>query len=222
MKHYLLTVILVALTVSIAGCKIATVRTLEEDRIAKEGFNPNIYVDGIWDSELLPTFREEAVDINTLLSELRSNRESAIETYGRSSAIGDVSASYSFMVRGTGDVVQVEHEGLGNDVLYGVMAVDLEPTDGEADIEISIGDRFSRRNTAVRDAVGFISFNDFTNQTEFASVSTAIKDRILEDVINPLELGELQGSTIEFYGAFTLGSSLSAIEVLPVIIEVQE
>jgi predicted lipoprotein len=226
MKNYLLVVFLFAAVVGvifvISGGQIATVRTLQEDQLAKEGFNPDRYVDGIWSSELLPTFREEAIEINVLLSELEADREQAIAQYGRSSAIGEVSATYSFMVQGTGEIVDVQHEALGNDVLYGAMTVDLAPTDGEGDVDIMIGERFSRRNTAVRDGVGFINFNDFTNQTEFASVSTALKDRILEEVITPLELSELEGQTIEFFGAFTLGSSLSSIEILPVIIEVQQ
>lgn len=226
MRRKLLPILLLLVALVVFGCQLATVRTLEEDRRAKEGFNPDRYVEDIWEDELIPTFREDAVAINTLLEALEADRQAAIERYSRSSSIGDVSTSYSFMTYGTGRVVTVEHTDLGNDVLYGNMMVDLEPYDGEGDVEIAIGDRFSQRNTAVRDAVGFIDFNDFVNQTEFASVSRAIKNRILTDVIGMLELSELQGQTITFYGAFTISGSagfggIGPVEILPVIIEVQ-
>ena len=57
MKKYLSSFLLLALSIGtvavLSGCQIATVRTLEEDRLAKEGFQPDLYVDSIWESELL-------------------------------------------------------------------------------------------------------------------------------------------------------------------------
>ena len=41
-----------------------------EDTVQSEAFDPVAYVDGIWESELLPTFNEKAVELAKVLSEM--------------------------------------------------------------------------------------------------------------------------------------------------------
>ncbi|HEX2908561.1 MAG TPA: DUF2291 domain-containing protein [Phototrophicaceae bacterium] len=209
-KNVFLLLLFITVLATTTACTLATVRTLEEDKAAKEGFNPENYVSGIWDSKLLPLFQEKAVAVTTLLADLKKDEAVATKTYGSRSGTG----SYSFMIYGDAKVLTVNHESR-----IGLMSLDFLPEDGAPDANMAIGPVIRNRNEAVRDAVGFIQFNDFVNQTEFASVGSAIKDRILSEVIAPLDLDNLAGKTVHFYGAFTL-DDLSNIEIVPVVLEV--
>ena len=209
-KKTLLFFLLSSLLVVSAGCTLATVRSIEDDQTAKEGFNPERYVSEIWDDELLSAFHENATEVTSLLAQLESNEQAAIETYGNRSGTG----AYSFMIYGDAKVLEVDRESR-----IGLMGLDFSPYDGEADANMAIGPVIRNRNNAVRDAVGFIQFNNFVNQTEFAGVSSAIKDRILRDVISTIDLDNIIGKTIRFYGAFTW-DDISNIEIVPVTLEV--
>lgn len=211
-KIIILNIYSVMIVLVASGCTFATVRSLEDDEEAKAGFDPNAYVDGIWEDQLIATITENAIEINDLLSEIDADEDAAIERHGARSGTG----AYSFMVHGEAEVLEVNLESR-----IGLMTLDFAPTDGEADATMAIGPVIRNRNNSVRDAVGFIQFNDFVNQTEFAGVSSAIKDRILAEVIEPLALDSLQGKTISFYGAFTFDNR-DDIEIVPIQVEVSE
>ena len=194
----------------LSACTLATVRSIDEDEEAKAGFDPVVYVDGLWEEQLVATITENAIDINELLTQIDANEAAATEEYGARSGTG----AFSFMVKGEAQVLEVNLESR-----IGLMALDFAPYDGTADANMAIGPVIRNRNNSVRDAVGFIQFNDFVNQTEFAGVSTAIKDRILQTVIEPLDLESLPGKTVSFYGAFTLDNR-DDIEIVPISVEV--
>lgn len=209
-KHPLFAIAMGIVLLTTVSCTLATIRSIEEDAAATEGFNPERYVNEIWESELLPTVQEKAVEVTALLAELNADQDAATETYGSRSGTG----AYSFLIYGDGRVLEVDRESR-----IGLMSIDFAPYDGQADANMAIGPVIRNRNDAVRDAVGFIQYNNFVNQTEFASVGSAIKDRILRDVINPIDLETIAGKDIHFYGAFTL-DDLSSLEIVPVILEV--
>jgi predicted lipoprotein len=87
--------LLILALVTLSGCTIATIRSLEEDEVAKEGFSPENYVAGIWNEEFLPTMTESSVEIVDLLSALDADEEATIEQYGNRTSTGP----YSFMAR---------------------------------------------------------------------------------------------------------------------------
>jgi predicted lipoprotein len=202
---------LICIMLALTSCQLATVRSLSDDEEAKAGFNPDFYVDEIWETQFIPTFMENAVEINQLLSEIQANKDTAIASYGSRSGTG----SFSFMTQGEARVLDIDLESR-----IGLMSIDLAPFDGQPDANIAIGPAIRRRNNAAIDAVGFIRFNDFVNQTEFASVSDAIKQRILVEVLEPLDLESLKDQTIAFHGAFTLEDT-GDLEIVPVRIEVR-
>ena len=194
------------------SCSIATIRSLEEDEEAKKGFVATEYVDEIWDEQFLPTIRENAIEFTELLAQLDANENAAIEAHGSRSGTG----AYSFMTYGEAQILEVQTESR-----IGMMTLDFAPYDGQADASMAIGPVIRGRDTSLRDSVGFILFNDFTNQTEFAQVSDALKDRILETVLNDLDLDTIQSKTISFYGTFIF-SNRDDLEIVPVSLEVME
>lgn len=192
----------------LSSCTLATVRTIEEDRIAKEGFNADNYVAAIWDSEFIPTLEENAVNMVDLLVELDRDEDGATEEYGNRTSTGP----YSFMVETDVQIISLNRESR-----VGLAELDLPPYDGTVDIYLAIGPVL--RGNALRDAVGFIAFNDFTNQVEFAQVSDALKSRADADLISQTDFDVLVGQTVHVLGAFTL-SDRDEIVIMPVRLEV--
>ena len=209
---------------SLSGCVLATVRTLNEDEEAKQGFVGADYVDGIWDSQFMPAYDEQARDLTTLLPLIAQDQDATIAEFGHRSGTG----AYSFMVKGEGKILTFDTSSRA-----GLAAIDLNPPDGTADVSITIGPliKVSQR-AAVRDAVGFIVYNDFNNQEDFAAVANAMGDRIVnmiagklgadsEEAITDNEPATIEGKTVPLTGAFSLDDPANIV-VVPVALEVAD
>ena len=183
-------------------------RTIEEDEFIKKGFDPKLYVEKIWESKIIPTIISESNDINKILNELFINKEIAEEKYGHRSGTG----SYSFMINGRGTVIS-----LNDSSRVGSLSIALEK-DYNAEILLTIGPVIKK--DSIRDAVGFIKFNDFINQLDFADVSRIIKTRVLNEIIGPLNLKDIVGKQIIFYGAITFDRE-DKIFITPILIELE-
>ncbi len=207
---------------ALSSCTFATVRTLKEDKAAKQGFSGEDYVAQIWESKVLPTYQEQAQDLPTLLALIASNQQSAITQFGHRSGTGP----YSFMVKGEGKVTTLDTTSR-----TGILLVDLNPPDGTPDATLIIGPliKISQR-AAVRDAVGFVEYGNFVNQQEFADVANAMGDRIVPiiaaalgaenaDAIRTLDPASIEGKTISFTGAYSLEKPDEVI-IVPVDLKV--
>jgi predicted lipoprotein len=204
--------LLVAL-VALAACDIATVRKLdpttgkaiiEEER---QAFDARTFVATSWDARVLPTVQQRAVPLAVLRKALAEDRAAARQRYGTSTGSGRA----SFLVSGTARVLDVDTTSRS-----GVARLDLEPYDGAPDAELQIGPVI--RGTALRDALPFIRFDDFTNQLEYASVSRVLHQRIADSVLAKVDRARLTGRVIQFYGAFAEGAGTPL--VTPVILRV--
>ncbi len=202
--------ILTILMFTTSSCAFATIRSIDEDKEAKRGFVATQYVDEIWDGQFTETIHAQAVEFSELMTLLQADESAAIAAHGSRSGTG----SYSFMTYGQAQVLEVQTESR-----IGFMTLDIAPFDGEADASMAIGPVIRGRDTSLRDAVGFIQYNNFTNQTEFAQISDALKDRVLNTVLNEVDLNTITGKTINFYGTF-MWSDPSDVEIVPVSIEV--
>jgi predicted lipoprotein len=210
--NYLCLIILLSL--SLSGCTLATIRPLDtvtgkpiignED----EQFNAATYVQDMWDTQVLPVFQNNTTDVNTVLSALRENKNAASEKYGHH----DGQQPYSFVVSGTGVVKSVNTESRA-----GLALIDTTG-DGTPDLSLAIGPVI--RGTAIRDSMPFISFNQFTNQIQYASVSNEMNALVSTRVIAPLgDVKALEGKNITFAGSFTL-AELDQIVVTPAVLTV--
>jgi predicted lipoprotein len=198
----------------LAACDLATVRKLdpvtgkaiiEEERRA---FDARTFVEKSWTSRVLPTVRERAAPLAVLQRALAADRAAAIARYGSPTGTGRA----SFLVSGTARVLAVDTTSRS-----GVARLDLEPYDGSPDAELQIGPVF--RGTALRDALPFIRFDDFTNQLEYASVSRVLHQRNADSVLAKIDRASLAGRVIDFYGAVTEGAGTPL--VTPVILQVR-
>ncbi|MBV9642790.1 MAG: DUF2291 domain-containing protein [Verrucomicrobia bacterium] len=166
----------------------------------------NSFVDPIWKSKVIPTILAKAVDAVVLLAEIRANPEAAGQKYGRREA----SNPFNYMIKGSGKVTQVNTESRA-----GTMTVEVGNGSNHETINLQIGPVVI--GTALRDATGLVSFNQFTNQIDYAGVSKEMNLRAIKDALAGRDPGGFAGKTIQFFGAFTFDpKSTSPIRVTPV------
>lgn len=200
-----------------AGVQIATVKDKTEVEQQKEAqaFDAAKYVDGIWASRIVPKFEKDAVDLPALLNALVANQSAASEQYGVRPSTSDAVGEYYFMVKGEGRVISVDSETSRRTI-----DVNLKAYNGPVKVTIAIGPVFStNERLAIRDAYG-LTLDNFKDQMEYGAVATELNNRVRDSVIASLDVETLPGSTVEFYGAFSL-KDLREIVILPVIMNVK-
>lgn len=118
-------------------------------------------------------------------------------------------ASRAWFVRGQGLVTAVDQQSR-----VGLLRVSLSG-DNRA-VAIQIGPVI--RGTALRDALSFVAFSDFTNQFDFAAAANALNDRVSSDVLAPVPVNQLKGRRVTFVGATARsgGQADGVLEVVPV------
>jgi predicted lipoprotein len=180
------------------GCTI-----VRHDDKAKEGedtlsiyfdngeFDAAVYVDSVWEDQVVPRIKEHAVEAEELFSLLESDPERAVEQFGYRI---EITAPYNFMVEGSAGIVSANTESAA-----ATISLDLNGPDGKP-VEIQIGPVL--KGTAVRDSMDFISFEDFTNQLEFANVSREMNNRIKSSVLEAFGRENLAGTRVRFTGVF--------------------
>ena len=165
-------------------------------------FDARGYVASIWESRVLPTADRTPVELPMFTQGMvGASRQ-------------DGSRVRAVFVKGTARIAEIDRKSR-----VGIARLQpLRPTDRPAAIQIGP----VLRGTALRDALDFIRFTDFVNQLEFASVSSALNERVISDVLAPfdrLNVDALAGREISFVGAAPLLPA-ETIEIVPVRLQV--
>ena len=165
-------------------------------------FDAVSYVDGVWASKVVPTVHDKAMDVPTLLAALKADPAGTGPKYGRQAAAG---GPYSYLVKGEGTVTDVSTAPTGP------VTVEVAGPDGTTyPVTISTGPVIA--GTALRDAVGFIDFSQFTNQLDYADVSTQLNNRVKSEVVGKIDKASLKGKRVTFAGAVTaLGGTPASV-----------
>jgi predicted lipoprotein len=205
------------------------VKIADEEKTAKsEVFDPAAYVDGIWTSKLIPAFDQKAVDLSKILAEMQPDADGTapketLVAVAKKYGLITVGEAHAYMVKGSGKIVSVN---VGTSL--GTVEVALDGYSGPIKVLLYIGTRIPSDETSVRDAVGFISFGDFKEQTEYGKVGSEINSRVLFQVLNTVDRNNLMGKTISFQGAFNIRTfnmitiSLKEIKIVPMQIKLGE
>jgi len=214
----------------LAGRYGFTVVSIEdvEKAVQSETFDPVAYVDGIWETKLLPTFSEKAVELPKILSEMNPDASGTApkdELIAIANQYGmiTVGEAHVYMVKGSGKIISVNAE-----TSLGTAEVALDGYDGPIKALLYVGTRIPSDETSIRDAVGFITFGDFKEQTEYGKAASEINKRILTTVLSSIDRNNLVGKTISFKGAFTIRTfnliqiDVKELRIVPVEIELGE
>jgi predicted lipoprotein len=158
-------------------------------------FDAKQYVDSVWKDKVLPTVDQQAVDAATLLPALASDQEAASKQYGSQAGTG---SPFAFLVRGSGTVTEVDEDSPSHPV---TVQVDGLKGDGST-VQVVTGPVIA--GTALRDAVKFIKFSDFTNQLDYADAGTQLNAKVKTEVLAEADPKSLVGKKVDFAGAFSL------------------
>lgn len=162
-----------------------------------------IFTDGVW-AKLVPLFEDKAQDMAKVMPEIRADPDAAGEKYGRREATNP----YNYMVKGTGKVTEINTTSAAGTAMVEIPGLDEK-------VALQIGPVV--RGTALRDATGLVSFNQFSNQLDYADVSKEMNTRALKTVFASVPATSLAGKSVTFYGAFAFDPhSKSAVLVTPV------
>jgi predicted lipoprotein len=189
--------ILAALGFALEACKIvATPKkpTAGADDGTSSGFDPDAMVDAIWDSKVVPYLSAKAGPLPEVMALARSNPDEAGRKFGYRTKKG--SEPWTFVVRIDGRVIAAETASRA-----GTINVDTKG-DGKAAAVVQIGP--AMRGTVLRDALDFVSFNDFKNQIDYAQFGKAFNQRVVRTMLSKLPRDALVGRNVTALGAFTL------------------
>lgn len=199
----------------LSGCTIVPIEQAEQVK-QREAFDPVTYVDGIWESQIVPTILEKAVELPPVLTAIESDLTAA----GAEFATVSPSGALNFVVRGQGTVASVDTASRN-----GTAVIQIAGYNGPTTILLQIGPLV--RGDGVRDGVGFIKFGDFKDQTEFGQVSKELNRRVTAAVIGDLDLTTLVGKQVTFDGVFTIRTTnqtsidLSEVVITPVVLALE-
>lgn len=182
-----------------AGCsRVPGVYVYEKDgqgSAARAGaVDPRSYVADNWAAKIVPTVHDQATDVVTVAAAIERDPAAAGEQYGHRAG---TTSPYAYMVKGSGTVTEID-----TSVPTGPMTVEV-PRPGGDSLELTIATGPVIAGTALRDAVGFIAFGDFTNQIDYAEVANQINNRVKTDVIAKVDLDGVEGGRVDFHGAFS-------------------
>jgi predicted lipoprotein len=188
-----------ALGVTLSACKIvATARRQPAggDDATRADFNPAALVDAIWDSKVIPYLVAKAGALPDVVALARANPDEAGRKYGYRAPEG--SEPWTYIVKIDGRIVAADTASRA-----ATISVDTKG-DGRIAAIAQIGP--AMRGTALRDALEFVSFNDFKNQIDYAQFGKAFNQHVVRVSLSKLPREKLVGRDVKALGAFVLDS----------------
>jgi predicted lipoprotein len=156
-------------------------------------FDPDQSVASIWAPKVIPYFKKKAGPFLQVRELAAKSPDEAGAKFGyRAKSEG---TPWTLMVKIDGIVVDVSGQG-------------------KADAVVQIGPAI--RGTAIRDALDFVSFNDFTNQIDFAQFGKAFNTHVYRETLEKLPRDSLIGHKVSVLGAYPLVSATDTPLVTPV------
>ncbi|WP_329089872.1 MULTISPECIES: DUF2291 family protein [unclassified Streptosporangium] len=166
-------------------------------------FDPTVYGARTYEDKVVPVVERKAVELPVLVRAMTDDMKGAEKQYG----VRQGNGPYNFAVKGTGTAGAVES---------GLMPVAVRGLPPHTRVSLQVGPVIN--GTALRDVVGFITFEQFLNQVEYADAATALNDQMREKLLKHLDAPGLKGKKISFVGAFSFLTP-SVVTITPVSIK---
>jgi len=176
---------------------------------SRSSFDAASFVSSAWNQRVLPYFQTKAVDLRQVLDGIAVDYGQTAARSGR--RLGDVNGPVSFAVQDSGRVTAVNTESRA-----GTATIEVETAAGMKPVMLQIGPVV--RGNAIRDSLPFVSFQDFTNQIEFAQAGRALTDRAMAS-IKPALAALKTGERLHFSGAMTLTKADDPVVITPVLLQ---
>jgi predicted lipoprotein len=146
-----------------------------------------------------------ATDVTKLAPAISEDLAAAGQEYGQD--LG--SSQYSFAIKATGTVKEIDEE---------FVLLDVAGVPKGTQVRIPLGSALN--GTPVRDCTGKIRYGDFADQTEYQTVANQFKLRMQKDVIAELDTKGLKGKEITVEGGWNTGGPPDSYIIQPTRIEV--
>jgi len=188
-----------ALGLALDACKIVATpkKPAGGDEANSGGFDPDAMVDAIWDSKVIPYLSAKAGPLPEVVALARLNSDEAGRKYGYRAKEG--SEPWTYVVKIDGRIVSAETASRA-----GTISID---TKGDAKVAAVVQIGPAMRGTTLRDALDFVSFNDFKNQIDYAQFGKAFNQHVVRTILSKLPRDALIGRNVTALGAFTLEAS---------------
>jgi predicted lipoprotein len=185
----------------------ANVQKLAEGPSREKGVSdPDKMVASDWSARVVPYFEKKAGPFAEVRDLAAKSPEEAGARFGYRPKSGDV--PWTLIVTLEGVIVEANTESRA-----ATIGIDTAGK-GKADANVQIGPAV--RGTAIRDALDFVSFNDFTNQIDFARYGKAFNLYVDHEILEKLPKDSLVGRKVTVIGAYPLSSSGETPLVTPV------
>jgi predicted lipoprotein len=173
-------------------------------------FDPDKMTASIWSTKVVPYFERKAGPLLEVRAVAAKSPDEAGEKYGYRAKSEDT--PWTLMVKFEGVIITADTESRASTI-----SIDASGQ-GKPDAIVQIGP--AMRGTAVRDALDFVSFNDFTNQIDFARYGKAFNTYVNHATLEKLPRDALVGRRVTVLGAYPLVSPAETPLVTPVEISI--
>ncbi|MDE2112457.1 MAG: DUF2291 domain-containing protein [Alphaproteobacteria bacterium] len=200
---------LFALTI-LGGCKIVSTTDDTRRRNAhSKAFAAQRYVAEIWGSKARPYLEKRAVSLPILVQQIDENITRAGRAYGRQAT---QDGPWTFVAEGEGVVEDIQRQSREG---RAIITVDI-PRSPSISFAVQVGPVIS--GNAVRDALPFVTFDDFPDQIAFADVGHRLTEQALHDSVEQLSRLRI-GEQVRFLGAFSIANAHEPIVMTPIALE---
>jgi predicted lipoprotein len=169
-------------------------------------FDPDKKAASIWSSKVEPYFDRKAGPFLQVRDLAAKSPDAAGAKFGYRSQADDT--PWTMMVRIEGVIV-----GANTQSRAATIGIDASGQ-GKTDAIVQIGPAI--RGAAIRDALDFVSFNDFTNQIDFAQFGKALNAYVDHETLAKLPRDSLIGRKVSILGAYPFVSAADTPLVTPV------
>jgi predicted lipoprotein len=182
---------------ALGGCKIvATAKksTSGSEEAGAGEFDPGAKVREIWGTKVLPYLSAKAGPFPEVVALARTTPDAAGKKFGHRPTEGN--EPWTFVAKLSGRIVAAETTSRA-----ATISID---TDGDAKVAAIVQIGPAMRGTAIRDALDFVSFNDFRNQIDYAQFGKAFNQFAVQTFLSNLPRDSLVGRRVTVLGAFAL------------------
>jgi predicted lipoprotein len=173
-------------------------------------FDPDKMVASIWLAKVVPYFEMKAGSFVEVRDLAAKSPDEAGARFGYRAKSEDT--PWTLMVKLDGVIIAAETESRASTI-----SVDASGQ-GKSEVIVQIGP--AMRGTAIRDALDFVSFNDFTNQIDFARYGKAFNNYVNHTTLEKLPRDALIGRKVTVLGAYPFVSSAETPLVTPVEVSI--
>lgn len=193
-----------AAVLSLAGCKIVPIS--EQGALEPAGFDAAGYATELWTSRALPHFADSARPVAEVVPAIIADLGTAGTEFGYRAGEG---SPWSFIVSGTGVVAAKNTESRA-----GTLEVAVE---GLADpVVLQIGPVI--RGNALRDGLPFVTFQNFTNQIEYADAGKALTALAVAGFSANVDAIAVNDA-VNFTAAISMANAADRLQFTPVTLE---